>query len=149
MEDLYTNFTSSVLMLNRLIQKIKNYEISKYGLKPVHVSCCYYLNKNPQGLTAKELGELALEDKAAISRALKTLQERAYVKYAPYGRNEIVQLTEEGKKLADHISDRIGAAVAACSVNLSDDERTFLYKSLSDIGDNLEAYYENLIKNED
>ncbi|MCM1296076.1 MAG: MarR family winged helix-turn-helix transcriptional regulator [Muribaculaceae bacterium] len=149
MEDIYTKFTGSILKLNRLVQKIKNYEISKHGLKPIHVSCGYYLNKNPQGLTAKELGELSLEDKAAISRSLKFLQEKGYVKYAPYGHNEIVQLTDEGKKLADYICERVNLAVNACSVSLTDDERSFLYKSLSDVADNLTNYYKNLIKDED
>lgn len=148
MEDLYTNFTISILRLNKLIQRIKTNEISKLGLKPIHVSCGYYLNKNPQGLTAKELCELSLEDKAAISRALKTLQEKGYVKYASYGRNEIVQLTHEGKKLTDHICKRVSKAVSTCSVSLTADERKFLYKALSDIADSIESYYNNSIKSE-
>ena len=49
MEDLYTSFTISILRLNKLVQKIKTNEISKFGLKPIHVSCGYYLSKNPEG----------------------------------------------------------------------------------------------------
>lgn len=141
MEDLYTDFTISILRLNKLVQRIKTNEISKFGLKPIHVSCGYYLNKNPQGLTAKELCELSLEDKAAISRALRTLQEKGYVKYAPYGRNELIQLTDEGKKLADHICKRVSKAVSTCSISLTADERKFLYKALSNIADSLKSYY--------
>lgn len=148
MEDLYTDFTISILRLNKLVQKIKTNEISRFGLKPIHVSCGYYLNKNPQGLTAKELCELSLEDKAAISRALKTLQEKGYVKYAPYGRNEIVQLTDEGKRLSDHIRERVSKAVSTCSISLTADERKFLYKALSNIAENLESYYNDSIKSE-
>lgn len=148
MEDLYTNFTLSVLRLNKLVQRIKTNEISKMGLKPIHVSCGYYLNNNPQGLTAKELCELSLEDKAAISRALKTLQEKGYVKYVTHGRNEIVQLTDEGKELADHICEKVSKAVSTCSINLTADERKFLYKTLDDIADNLESYYKKTIKSE-
>ncbi len=149
MEDLYINFTVSIARLNKLVQKIKSFEINKYGLHPIHVSCGYYLSKNPEGLTAKELCDMSLEDKAAISRALKTLQERGIVEYSPKGRNEIVKLTQDGQKLANIISERINAAVKAGSVNLTNKQREFFYNSLLEISDNLIKYYENLIKKEE
>ncbi len=148
MEDLYINFTVSIAKLNKLVQKIKSYEIGKYGLQPIHVSCGYYLSKNPQGLTAKELCELALEDKAAISRALKTLQEKGIVKYLPRGRNEVVQLTQEGERLGEIISERINLAVKAGCANITDEERTFFYRSLLEISNNLIEYYQKLIESE-
>ncbi|MDE7167974.1 MAG: MarR family winged helix-turn-helix transcriptional regulator [Clostridia bacterium] len=149
MEDLYINFTASITRLNKLVQRIKSYEISKYGLQPIHVSCGYYLSKNPQGLTAKELCELAMEDKAAISRALKTLQEKGIVKYLPRGRNEIVQLTKEGEKLSAIISERINSAVKAGCANITDEERKFFYNSLLEISNNLIGYYQKLIQSEE
>ncbi len=149
MEDLYINFTVSIARLNKLVQKIKSFEINKFGLHPIHVSCGYYLSKNPEGLTAKELCDMSLDDKAAISRALKTLQERGIVEYSPKGRNEIVKLTSEGQKLASIISERINAAVKAGSVNLTNKQREFFYNSLLDISDNLIKYYENLTKKEE
>lgn len=149
MEDLYINFTISIARLNKLVQRIKSYEISKYGLQPIHVSCGYYLSKNPQGLTSKELCEMSLEDKAAISRALKMLQEKGIVEYSPRGRNEIVRLTSKGEKLAEIISEKINDAVKAGSVNLTDEQRKFFYDSMLEISDNLIKYYEKLIKSED
>ncbi len=148
MEDLYINFTVSITRLNKLVQRIKSHEISKYGLKPIHVSCGYYLSKNPQGLTAKELCDMALEDKAAISRALKTLHEKGIVEYSPRGRNEIVKLTSEGQKLADIIREGINNAVKAGSANLTEEQRRFFYDSLLKISDNLIEYYQELSKNE-
>ena len=79
MENVFVDFTLSILRLNKLVQRIKTFETEKFGLKPIHVMCGYYLNRNPQGLTAKELTELTLEDKAAISRALKMMVEKGYV----------------------------------------------------------------------
>ncbi len=149
MEDLYINFTVSISKLSKLVQRIKSYEISKYGLQPIHVSCGYYLIKNPQGLTAKELCEMTSEDKAAISRALKTLQEKGIVKYLPRGRNEIVQLTKEGEKLGEIISERINLAVKAGCAHITDEERKFFYNSLLEISNNLIEYYQKLIKSED
>lgn len=149
MEDLFVNFTVAISKLNKLVQKIKAFEMDQYGLQPIHVSCGYYLKKNPQGLTAKELCEMSLEDKAAISRALKTLQERGYVEYAPHGRNEIVRLTDEGEKLANSISEKINAAVDAGSANITEDQREFFYNSLVEISDNLIKYYKKIVERGD
>lgn len=149
MEDLYENFTVAIIKLDKLIQRIKSYEISKYGLQPIHVSCEYYLSKNPQGLTAKQLCEMTLEDKAAISRALKTLQERGIVEYTSHGRNEIVKLTDEGNELANTISAKINSAVQAGSANITEEQRKFFYDSLLEIANNLIDYYQNLVKSED
>lgn len=149
MENIYTNFTVSISKINKLIQRIKSYEISKYGLQPIHVSCLFFLRKNKQGLTAKDLCNMTLEDKAAISRALKVLQTKSYVDYSPRGRNEIVKLTSEGGKFADNIIERINSAVKAGSANISAEQRKFLYDSLVEISNNLVLYYENLIKGVD
>lgn len=149
MEDLFIKFTAAITKLNKLIHKIKSYEMCKFGLNPIHVSCGYYLNKNPQGLTAKELSELSLEDKAAISRALKILQEKGFVKYVPHGRNEVVQLTDKGRNFAESLDERIESAVKAARVDITDDERIFFYDSLLEISDNLKVYYQKIIKSED
>lgn len=145
----FVDFTMAILQLNKSVQKIKAYEIEKFGLKPVHVMCGYYLYNHPQGLTAKELVELSLEDKAAISRALKTMQESGYVSYDANGRNAKVVLTDEGKKLAEHINERAMAAVVAGSVDFTDEERVFFYKSLATIVEKLRNYYKDLVKDND
>ena len=115
MENIFENFTVTVLKLNKLVQKIKNFEMQEYGLKTIHVMCGYYLNVHPQGLTAAELAKLTLEDKAAISRALKTLQEKGYVNYNPNQYNAVIRLTNDGKKFADYISRKATKAVIAGS----------------------------------
>lgn len=147
--EVFEDFTMSVLQLNKLVQKIKTFEIEKFGLKPVHVMCGYYLLKYPQGLTAKELCDLSLDDKAAISRALKTMLEKGYVHYDTNVRNAKVRLTDGGKELARHISDRSNIAVAAGSIDFTESERAFFYKSLNTIVINLKSYYKELVKNND
>ena len=148
MDDLYINFTASITRLNKIIQKIKSIEVKEYGLQPIHVSCWYYLSKNPQGLTAKELCELSISDKAAISRALKTLQAKGYITYEPRGRNEVVKITDKGNELAEVISSKINSAVKAGSAKLTDEERRFFYNSLLEISDNLVNYYKKLLNKE-
>ena len=148
MEDLYISFTVSIAKLNKVVQRIKSYEMGKYGLQPIHATCAYYLSKNTQGLTAKQLCEMAIEDKAAISRALKTLHEKGLVEYAPHGRNEIVRLTDNGHKLTTAISEKIDAAVKAGSANITEEQRKFFYDSLLEISNHLIDYYQELITRE-
>ena len=147
MENIFENFTITILKLNKLVQKIKNYEMQEYGLKTIHVMCAYYLNNHPEGLTASELTKLTLEDKAAISRALKTLQEKGYINYDPNKYNAVIQLTNEGKMLASAIGEKAERAVSAGSYNFTEEERVSFYKELGTIAANLEVYYGILIKN--
>lgn len=149
MEDLFLDFTVSILTLNKLVQKIKTIEIEKYGLKSVHVLCIYYLNKNPQGLTAKELVELTLEDKAAISRAIKIMQAKGYVEYGFNSRNATVKLTDAGKEIAVNVCGRAEEAVKAGALDFTAEERNFFYRSLGMIVEKLKNHYKDLVKNSD
>lgn len=145
MENIFENFTITILKLNKLVQKIKNFEMQEFGLKTIHVMCVYYLNSHQGDLTASELSKLTLEDKAAISRALKLLQEKGYASYDPNKYNSVIRLTEEGKEFASVICKKADAAVEAGSYDFSEDERKSFYIQLKTIADNLESYYNNLI----
>ena len=149
MENIFENFTITILKLNKLVQKIKNYEMQEYGLKTIHVMCVYYLNNHAEGVTASELTKLTLEDKAAISRALKTLQEKGLISYDPNRYNATIRLTDKGKKFAAVIGEKADRAVSAGSYDFTDEQRVCFYKELGAIADNLEAYYNGLIKGGD
>lgn len=149
MEKIFENFTISILKLNKLIQKIKQHEMQEYDLKAIHVMCGYYLNEHPEGLTSSELVKLTLEDKAAISRALKAMQDRGFVTYDANRHNAPVRLTDEGKRFAEFILERSDKAVEAGSAALSEDERNLFYKSLGAIAENLTNYYESLLNKKD
>lgn len=144
MDKIFEHFTITILKLNKLVNKIKVYEMQEYGLKAIHVMCGYYLMENPEGLTASELVKLTLEDKGAISRALKTMQEKGFVTYDANRHNSIVKLTDEGKKFAEYIYEKSTRAVEAGSA-MTDEERTFVYSTLGSIAKNLENYYDRLI----
>jgi DNA-binding MarR family transcriptional regulator len=147
MEKRFENFTISVLKLNKLVQKIKVYEMKEYDLKAIHVMCIYYLAQNPKGLKASELSRLTLEDKAAISRALALLVEKGFIQYDSNGYNANIRITYEGQKVANYITLKSQAAVAAGGKDLTDDERDIFYRALMSIAENLEEYYNNLPKN--
>lgn len=146
MENVFENFVISVLKLYRIVQKIKNYEMSEYGLKSVHVMCLYFLSLNDEGLASNELTRLTLEDKAAISRAIGQLREKNYVDYDAGKYNAPIRLTEEGKRIAQAVLGKANRAVEAGSMDFTEEERVTFYKSLSEIAKNLNEYYVNLIK---
>ena len=106
--------------------------------------CVYYLFSRKDGLTASELSKLTLEDKAAISRALKTLQEKDYVIYDPDGYNAIIRLTDAGREFASVVCEKAEKAVNAGSCDFTDEQRGTFYKELQAIADKLEIYYNNL-----
>ena len=144
MENIFENFTITILRLNKLVQKIKNFEMQEYGLKTIHVMCVYYLKNRAEGLTASELSKLTLEDKAAISRALKAMQEKGLISYDPNTYNSLIRLTDEGKKFADSVCQKASRAVEAGSYDFTEEERLSFYNALGTIADNLEKYYDGL-----
>lgn len=146
MEKRFENFTITILKLNKLVQKIKLYEMEEYGLKAIHVMCIYYLDEHRQGLTAGELVKLTLEDKAAISRALRLLREKGYVQYDTNRYNAAILLTLKGEQVAAFIRERAEKAVDAAGGSLSEEERSLFYRSISSIAERLKAYYDGLIR---
>ncbi len=145
MENVFEKFTASVIRLGKLIQKIKVYEMSEYGLKAVHVMCVYYLGESEDGLTASELVKLTYEDKAAISRAIDALEERGAVVTDAKTHGSVIRLTESGKMLAAAISQKTNLAVQACNAHFNENEKEFFYSSLEKITENITKYYENLL----
>lgn len=145
MEKQFEAFTVSILKINKLIQKIKQFEMREYDLKSIHVMCLYFLNERKEGLTASELMRLTLEDKAAISRALKLLHDNKFVEYDAKTYNAPIVLTGKGACAAKNIMKKADRAVAAGSADLSEEERLLFYKSLANIADNLKNYYDGLI----
>ena len=145
MENLFENFTISILKLNKLVHKIKLYEMEEYGLKAIHVMCMYYLARNEAGLTAGDLVKSTLEDKAAISRALGLLTEKGLATYDSRKYNSAARLTARGKEVAADIERKADRAVSAgMDGSLDESARQALYASLAKISRNLEAYYTEL-----
>ena len=145
MENRFENFTVAILKLNKLIQKIKLYEMRDYGLKAIHVMCVYYLRTRGE-LTASELSKLTLEDKAAISRAISFLNEKGFVNYDSNKYIAPIKLTDEGIKVSEYINRRAESAVNAGGGFLTEEERINFYSALELIAKNLKNYYENLNK---
>lgn len=136
-------FTTSVTKAYKCIQKIKLAETERMGLKANHVMYLYHLGKNPEGLTAKELCKLCIEDKAAVSRVIVDLTNKGFVKPSEMDsgrkyRTKIV-LTPEGHERNKQLNEAIAMAVSKASSRLNEDDRENFYRVFFDITDNLET----------
>lgn len=144
MDNRFELFTTSVVMLNRYLQKVKDMEMRKFGLRASHTMCLYYLGQSEEGLTATELINLCREDKAAISRCLSQLLEKKLITCDDTGTKRSYRvkhyLTEEGQKLISEINHRISVIINDAGSGLTDEQRTIFYESMRVIGENLETY---------
>ena len=141
MENRYQTFNTLIMNITRYMQKIKNKEMESLGLKGKHVQCLYELYHSKDGISLTEPGQLCGIDKAMISRIFMDLLEKNLVfidshKDKKY-RNPI-KLTNEGKRIANIIDQRIQELLQVASIGLTDDEREVLYQSLTKIVFNLE-----------
>lgn len=144
MRNRFEAFAGSVVELNRCLQRIKDIEMRKLGLRAGHAMCLYYLGQHEDGLTAAELTDLCREDKAAVSRCVKELMEKELL----YGRvpenkrsyRTKLRLTDRGRELVDRIQDRIEQALFSGGSGLTDAQRETFYDSMEKILCNLSRY---------
>ena len=142
MEERFRIFTVLITKISRAIRKIKTEEMHEYGLSNPHVSCLYYLYKE-KSLTAKEIMDICLEDKAALSRAIAYLENNGYIECDTNQKkryNSCFKLTEIGLKIAKGIAEKIDAILDYVSAGLSESKRNSMYESLMLVSDNLENF---------
>ncbi len=143
MRDRYEIFTRVILNISKNIQKIKNREMEKFGLKGKQVQFFFLLYRNPEGLEFKELCALSGTDKAAVSRTVKELCALSYVyteKNPQKKYKNPVRLTPKGMMTGDKIDGIIENVVNFVSGGISEEERENLYAMLNLIDENLNKY---------
>ena len=148
--DRYNIFSSLILNINRHIQKIKSFEMKKLGLKGNQVQCLYHLYGKDCGVTPTQLCKLCQEDKGAISRTVKELENGEYL-YVDEQNNKKyrnpIKLTEKGVKAAKIIFDTINKILKIVSKDIKNEEREIFYKNLTLVSNNLNKICENLENN--
>ncbi len=147
MQNRFREFTLLTSNVVRTINKIKNFEMKKYGLKGTQVSCLFYLYGSDGDMTAKDICALCQEDKAAISRALKDLENKGFIvcendsnkkKY-----NTLLTLTESGRKVAKQILNTIERILKYDKNFISEQELSEFYQTFNKIYENLKHVSEN------
>lgn len=143
----FEDFVSMINTAYKGLQKIKSYEVESLELKGSHVMCLFYLGRSDDGLTSGELCEKCREDKAAISRNLKYLQEKGYVKVAEddtkkYRLKNV--LTESGREAYEKLEALIVESVCKFGHGLTERERATFYKALGVIVGNFDEFCQKL-----
>lgn len=142
MDARFQTFTVLIAKINRCIKKIKSEEMDEMNLKSPHVSSLYYLHKCGL-LTAKELGDICGEDKAALSRSLDFLESNGYITCEDNNKKRYrspLQLTNKGIKTAEKIAEKIDKVLNLASSGLTEEKRTTMYEGLILISNNLEDF---------
>ena len=126
MTDRFETFVLTINRIYRCIQRIKDREMEALGLKGSHVMCLFQLRQHPEGLTAAELAERSLEDKAAVSRAVARLEELGLVErtVSPRCRREkLVSLTPAGAEAFRQVQETLGEWYGICYRGFTPEER--------------------------
>ncbi len=147
MHERFTQFTLLITRISRSIRRIKTEEMKKWGLKSHHLSCLYYLYCS-DSLTATELCDICGEDKAALSRAVESLEGDGYIecntKAQKRYRSPLV-LTEKGKEAGKRIYDKVDQVYRDAAAGISEADRVILYSCLDKICATLEKMEEEYV----
>lgn len=149
MESRYNHFTVLISSIKKIVNDIKDKEMSEFGLKGTHITCLLYLrllSNSNETVTATDICKVSFEDKAAISRAVSELetlgllvQEGGSAK--KYRAN--LKLTKKGEDIAAVIEEKVNKYEDAASADLSEDEKKVLYHALESIQKNLKQITDN------
>ena len=143
MNQRFQSFLAGITVCYKYIQRIKNAEMTEFGLKGTHVACIFYLNHYPDGLTSAQLCALCAEDKASISRTVAYLRQRGFIEAGGTKTYRTpLHLTPEGRQVALKMDPIIEEWVNIGGVGLSDEQRTSFYETLALIADNLRSELE-------
>lgn len=144
----YRQFSSLIQSISRSIQRLKNLETARFGLKGKQVQAIFSLYNYPEGLSLTELCNLCIEDKGGMSRTLKELTEKDLVFVDETAEKEKrykkpYKLTEKGADFAKIVADKVGSYAERSGSDLSDEDRAVLYRSLESIAKNLDYFCQN------
>ncbi len=136
----FETFTLSLSRLTSYWNKIAAEEMASYGLKGAYIVYLIALYKTENGLTAANLCEMCVKDKAEVSRAMKAMEEKGLVKREQTTSKSYrarITLTDEGRKMTYDLRERIKLAVEKGGAGLTEEERDVFYRGLETISANL------------
>lgn len=140
MIDRFERFSLAISEISRYWHKLAAEELTKYGLKGPHATYLTAMHKYPEGITVPQLCEVCGKDKSDASRMISILEEKGLVTKQVVGGSLYrgkLQLTDEGKLAAEHVSQRASRAVEMAGKDFTDEARAMFYSSLDSITTNL------------
>ena len=141
--DRFERFTLSVFSITRYWNRIAAEAMGRYGLKGANALYLLTLGDAKGEITAAQLAEICQRDKADVSRAIASFQEKGIIE--PYGKNRYrapIVLTPEGRELTMEIRKKARSALLAAGEGLSDEMRGNMYQALDIIAENMRAICE-------
>lgn len=147
-------FTKNISIINKGIGQLKTEVMKRFDLKGNQGMFLFYLRQHSDGLTVSQLSEEVGIDKAAVSRALSGLYEKKFIYYSEYtgGKryNTPAILTSKGKEVVDKVNAVISEIVDSVSLaDMSEDERTIMYRSMRSIAKNIKKFQKDKSKLEE
>ncbi len=135
----FERFSLLIADISRQWHKLTTDEMEKYGLKGPHSVYLLILERNPEGLTASQLCELCVKDKADVSRMMSIMERKGLVSRSATGGTYrgLFCLTEEGRRAAEMVRSRSQLAVSLAGKDLTETQRTVMYEALESIAVNL------------
>lgn len=139
MIDRFERFSFAISDIYRSWHRIASKETEKYGLKGTYVLYLVTMNRYTEGVTAKQLAEICIKDKADVSRAIASMVESGLVEKNGSSYRALLKLTEKGKEAAQKVCNSACAAVESAGIGVSPAERENFYRTLEQIALNLRA----------
>jgi DNA-binding MarR family transcriptional regulator len=135
----FEQFSRLLSQITRELTRIKTKYMSRYGLGSTHLMCIISLRKN-EGQTAGDLVAGEEVDKAQLSRVLSELCAKSFVEPVP-GQSckyrKKYQLTDEGMKIADEVSELTKRIIRFVDKGLNGEQIKIMYEALAVINKNL------------
>lgn len=146
MVERFEKFSTLISSINKYVLKIEADEMISMGLKGSFAQYLVAMNRYPEGVTSSMLCEICDKDKGAVSRAIAEMQDKGLINQrgllgSRYRAKHT--LTEEGKKIAEYVSQKAVKAVSMANVGLSEEDRKTFYKVLEIYYCNLKSVYDN------
>lgn len=136
----YEHFLFLIAGVYRSVQKIERDEMVKYGYKGVYAQYLAAMKRYQEGVTSAQLCEICEKDKAAVSRAVKEMEEKGLIYRVHSGDTPYrarLKLTEKGHQAVEVVRECAKKAVEAAGKGLSDENRQTFYTVLELIAGNL------------
>lgn len=133
----FERFSFALSDIYRSWHRIASSEMEKYGLKGAYVLYLVTMNRYSDGITATQLGEICIKDKADVSRAITSMVEIGLVQKEGSSYRARLKLTKEGKEAAQKVCNSACAAVEGAGIGVSEEERANFYRTLEQIAINL------------
>lgn len=141
----FEKFSFDIAEIYHYWHKLTSEEMTKYGLKGSNAVYLTLLYQYQDGLTSAQLADLCSRDKADVSRAMSSMEQKGFIRKEMVGKSSYrarMVLTEDGRAAAERINDVAAHAVELGGKGLTDEQRKTFYYALDLIASNLQTIVE-------